>query len=70
MCLLVSFLKVFANAYYHTVLDFVQITETLKRWGISDSSTGLVAAIFDATPTEVRGVSYVRVSACIASRSG
>eukprot|EP00240_Pyramimonas_obovata_P007390 CAMPEP_0118935438 /NCGR_PEP_ID=MMETSP1169-20130426/15644_1 /TAXON_ID=36882 /ORGANISM="Pyramimonas obovata, Strain CCMP722" /LENGTH=173 /DNA_ID=CAMNT_0006878479 /DNA_START=94 /DNA_END=615 /DNA_ORIENTATION=+ len=30
------------------------ITETLKRWGISESSTGLVVAKFDATPAELQ----------------
>ena len=47
-------------------LDYFQITETLKRWGISESSTGLIVAKFDATPAEVRSVSctgcFVRVA--------
>eukprot|EP00976_Prorocentrum_cordatum_P103914 1193659-Prorocentrum_minimum.AAC.4 len=30
------------------------ITETLKRWGISESSTGLIVAKFDTTPAELQ----------------
>jgi tRNA threonylcarbamoyladenosine modification (KEOPS) complex Cgi121 subunit len=38
------------------------ITEALKKWGISDSSTGLVVAMLNVTPEEVLTRSPFRLS--------